>query len=122
MDETSPIGTENKKLASDEQTRAKIQESLDRLAKRREAGEIDPEDYNLDELFYDQGAGTPLDRRSVGKMAVVITQAQLEQLGGLTMVRGDGKVIIFEPEVTGYGPNDPLVIFPEDLGDLSAQN
>lgn len=116
MDEVFSVGDEGRKLVSSEQAQERIEKNLAELARRREAGEIDEKDYDLEELVYYQGLGTPLDRKDLGNRAVVIAQKDLEKLGGLKIVLPDGKTTIIDPEVTGYGPGDKLVIFPEDLG------
>jgi len=116
MDEISPIRKDSNKLASDEQTRAKIEKNLTELVRRIKMGEIDKKGFDIYELKYYQDLGEALSRKDVGNQVVVISQQVLEQLGGLRMVLPNGEVMFIDPEVTGYGPDDILVIFPEDLG------
>lgn len=116
MDETSLIGNESNKPTSDEQTRAKVEQNLAELARRIEVGEIDEKDLDIYFLEYYQGLDEALSRKDVGNQAVVISQHDLEQLGGLRMVLASGEIMFIDPEVTGYGPDDKLVIFPEELG------
>ncbi len=73
-------------------------------------------DFDIYELEYYQDLGEALSRKDVGSQAVVISQHDLEQLGGLRMVLPNGETMFIDPEVTGYGPDDKLVIFPEELG------
>lgn len=85
------------------------------LARRKEAGELDKIDF---ENIYLQENDQPVTRKDIKNKAIVITGAELEQLGYLEMIRADGETTVIEFENTGYGPRDRLIIFPEDLGDL----
>lgn len=128
----SPEGTEPKPTPFEEKRRQIIESELTPGEKRRqiielnqreltrriEAGELDKNPYELNYLVYLQNMDEPLTRRDIGNQAVVITQKGLEQLGYLEIVLASGQKTVIDPEDTGYGPDDPIIIFPEELGEL----
>lgn len=85
-----------------------------KLAARRESGEIDQHDYDLNEIFMLNDNGLPLRRSDVGKQAVVLSRADFVQLGNITFIHASGEEMTVEADSL----NDPVfILFPEDLGD-----
>lgn len=118
----SEISHDGESLQSpEEKRREKIKKNYRELLRRREAQELDAADYRIEFLFYLQEEDRPLTRGTVGNKAVVLTQSDLEQLGYLEIVLPNGQIMSIEPEDTGYAPDDLLIIFPEDLGELDVE-
>jgi len=105
----------------EEKRRQAIEHNRQELARRKEAGEIEKDDYELNYLHYLQQLGEPLTRKDVGKRALVITQRDLETLGYLEFISANGERIVIDSNDTGYGEDDPLIIFPEELGDKKSE-
>lgn len=88
--------------------------NLERLVQRRERGEIAAESFHFYDIY---DLGNPiLTREIVGNRAIVLTQEDLENLGGIEMQLDSGDVLFLDPEMTGYGPDEQIIIWPEDLG------
>jgi hypothetical protein len=114
-------GPQPEEPTPEEKRRQAIERNKQELARRREAGELDPIEYNPNYLWYLLQDDEPVTRQDVGTQAIVLTQKELETLGYLKFVNADGEIIVIDPEDTGYEPEDPLIIFPEELGDLKKE-
>jgi hypothetical protein len=114
-------GPQPEEPTPEEKRRQAIEKNRAELARRREAGELDKFDYEVIHLWYLRQDNRPVTRKELGNKAIAITQAELEQLGGLDMILANGERIIIDPEDTGYEPEDPLIIFPEELGELKKE-
>lgn len=88
-------------------------DNLEKLRRRREAGEISQTDFDLNTLDYLVGDNTPLTRAELGNEALVLTRADFIQLGGLTITCKNGKTYELDPD-NFFG--EVLIIFPDDLG------
>ena len=84
---------------------------LRELARRRESGEINPYDYDWEQLF--QFEGVPLRRVDLGDQALVLTCENLVELGALEIVLASGHREFIETESLAQG--DVLIIYPDDL-------
>jgi len=104
-------------LNEDEKRRQIIEANEQELARRRENGELEPYDYEPTYLWYRAKNNEPVTRKDVGNQAIVITQTELETLGSFKIILADGSTAIIDPENTGYGPDDKIIIFPEELGE-----
>lgn len=118
MNNLEPKEPQVEELTPVEKMRQAIERNGLELARRKEAGELDKIDFENNYLFYLQENDQPVTRKDIGNKAIVLTGAELETLGYLEMIRADGETTVIDPEDTGYGPNDRLIIFPEELGDL----
>lgn len=118
--ERPPEGIEPE-LTLQERTRQVIERNRQELARRIETGEIEESLFDLTYLIGLKNVGEPLTHRDVGNKAVVIPQKELETLGYLDMVLRSGERIMIDPDDTGYEPDDPFIIFPEELGDLAKE-
>ena len=101
----------------EEKRREIIHKNVRELARRKEAQEIGESDFGPESIFYLQQEGKPLTRAEVGNRAVVLNQAELDGLGYIELVFDNGETTLIEAEYTGYGEDDLLIIFPEELGD-----
>ena len=117
LQEKGILEPEQTEQTPEQMRRQAIERNQQELARRKEAGEIEPIDYELNYLHYLQKSGEPLTRKDVGSRAVVISQRDLETLGYLEFMNADGEIIVIDPDDTGYEQDDPLIIFPEELGD-----
>lgn len=102
---------------------------LRELARRREAKEISPYDFDL--LFLSQcnklaclgKIPIPLKRRDLdhktGIQAVVLTRDDMEVLGFLDFIHSSGERMLIEPESLSEG--DVLILYPEDLDNVEGQ-
>lgn len=105
-------------LAKIENRKQRVSANERRLAERKEHGELSEADFGFNEVSQLDSAGIPLSRKAVGNRAVVITQEDLEYLGGIEMVTDNGETVLFSPEVTGYDLDERIIIWPEELGDI----
>lgn len=113
---------------SEKERRQKIRSNQEELARRKEQGAIDPVDYEPNYLYYLCQDGTAVENRDLKKFAqhlngqaVNISQADLLYIKELTgnnlkIVLANGTICEIDPETMGYGKNDRLIIFPEELG------
>ena len=103
-----------------------IKRNLKELKRRREKGEIDPEPFPLDRIFYinePDYEDRPLTRKDLGRQAIELTAREFDQLKVITILLKDGtKLEIFLDDFSSNpgDPEDILVIFPEDLGDMQS--
>jgi len=105
---------------SPENKRAQIAEqNLQELARRREAGELEPTDYEVNYLFYLQQMDQPVTRKEVGNRAIVIKPEEFEGLGYLEIVLPTGEKIVLDFTEETFDKRSPLIIFPEELGEES---
>ena len=94
----------------------KISANAAELARRHEAGEIG-EDFGPEGIWYLQQDGKPITRKAVGNSAVVMSQADFDQIGYIDLISSNGELMTIEAEATGYQLEQALIIFPEELGD-----
>ncbi len=95
-----------------------------RLHERREHGEISqdalPFAY-INDLFSDQMCPVmrvDLDTGTVPQ-AVLLTRAEVDALGCFAFVKADGQIEVINSEMM---LSDKLILFPEDLGDMSYED
>ena len=101
-----------------ESKRAQIAEqNLQDLARRREAGELEPTNYEVNDLLYLQQMDKPVTRKEVGNRAIVIKPEEFEGLGYLEIVLPTGEKIVLDFTEETFDKKSPLVIFPEELGE-----
>lgn len=86
------------------------------LIRLREAKEIDPIDYEVNELGYLQAMDIPLCRSDVGNKAIVIRPSEYNKLGYLDIVTNEGEIITIDFE--DVDQTQPFILFPNDLGEL----
>lgn len=106
-----------------------IRTNLAELKKRKEQGAIDSQDYESIWVYYRTAEGLPISLSDLKKntlhengQAINITQEELEILEGETkslmqVVLADGSTFTINSKDTGYAKDDPLIIFPEELGE-----
>lgn len=100
--------------------------NLEELERRRENKEIDSVDFSEQDIFQVDRQLRPLVRNDLRiyrgdvlhEQAIVISQKKLKELGFISFVYADGKIINIFADETGYDPEDILVIFPEELGEV----
>lgn len=90
------------------------------LMRRREAGEIDPIDYEVNYLSYLQEMGTPISRADLKNQAIVISPNEFETLGYIEFVSSSGEVITID--LGDVDSSKPFILFPEDLGNLATES
>ena len=112
--EAEAIFSHQIELSPGERRRKTVDANLERLAQRKERGEVSEQDFEAQDIYSLKNG--LLTREAVGNRAVVITQQDLEDLSGITMRMDNGEEIYLDPDSTGYEPGDTLVIWPEDLG------
>ena len=101
-----------------ESKRAQIAEqNLQELARRREAGELEPTDYEVNYLLYLQQMDQPVTRKEVGNRAIVIKPEEFEGLGYLEIVLPTGERIVLDFTEETFDKKSPFIIFPEELGE-----
>lgn len=90
------------------------------LTRRKEAGELEPFDYEVIYLEYMKKLGEPLTRKDLekqtGSQAVVITREELVILGSFDIVLASGEIATIDSK--DIGEDDQLIIFPEELGEI----
>ena len=103
---------------SPEEKRAQIAEqNRQELLRRREAGELEPYDYEPTYLWYLQRMNQPVTRKDVERHAIVVSPDEFEILGYLEFVNADGQRITIDFTDENFDRSNPLIIFPEELGE-----
>jgi hypothetical protein len=110
---------ENQELGPEERRAQIAEQNLQELARRREAGELEPTDYEVNYLLYLQQMDQPVTRKEVGNRAIVIKPEEFEGLGYLEIVLPTGERIVLDFTEETFDKNSPLIIFPEELGEES---
>lgn len=88
------------------------------LARRKESGDIANDgDVGIPELVNYQEWSIPLTRSEVGNHAVVIDPQDFDYLVYVDIVTKDGEFIRIDLE--NVDQSKPLILFPEDLGELN---
>lgn len=82
---------------------------LDRMI---EAGEIRPQPFDVNGLQWIMELGEPVKRADLQNRAIVLTRTDLEDLGGLEILRANGESDWIDPETV---VGDELIILPRDL-------
>lgn len=103
--------------------------SKDRLSSEKlefnrlvEAGKLAPVGYELNQYLVLQELGLSLTRAELGNKAFIITKAELTELGYVEFIDKYGNLVVREAqELVGYGDDDELYIFPDDMGDPSPE-
>ncbi|MDO8512980.1 MAG: hypothetical protein Q7S37_00535 [bacterium] len=90
------------------------------LARRREAGEIDPIDFRFDDLQWFRARQEPIERSSANNQAIVIDPEGQEILGYIEYVNAEGTVVTEDFENVSEGQT--FILFPDDLGDLATES
>ena len=83
------------------------------LADKREAGEIEKNDFDIYN-WLNSSDGRALTRGDLGNQAVVLSSEEFRYIGVLTILRPDGKEC--ELDADDYHDNDVLIIYPGNLG------
>lgn len=92
------------------------------LLRRKEAGELEPYDYEKFYIWWIQGknepkTGRPVTRKDVENHAIVINPDEFETLGFIEFVKANGEIINIDFTDEGFDRSHPLIIFLEELGD-----
>lgn len=110
--------TPNNQDLSPEEQRAKIvEQKKQELARRREDGELAPYDYEVNYIWYLQQMGEPVRRKDIENHAILIRPDEFETLGYLKFIDVNGKEVIIDFTDENFDNNNPLIIFPEELGE-----
>lgn len=120
---TQRVVDEWHRLIGPEQTELAINEDFKELRRRKEAGTLDPVDYSVAEYYELREMGLPLSRKELGKRAFVISLEELEGLDYIEIVLPGGGEMVLEAEDlghSGYGRH-PVIMFPENFGDLPSK-
>ena len=105
-----------------ESKRAQIAEqNLQELTRRREAGELEPTDYEVNYIYYLQQMDRPVTRKEVGNRAIVIRPEEFEGLGYLEIVLPTGEKIVLDFTEETFDKRSSLIIFPEELGEKNIE-
>lgn len=107
----------NEKLSLEEKRRQITEKQLQELARRREAGELAPYDYEVNYIWYLQQMGEPVTRKDVQNHAILIRPEEFEALGFLEFINAAGEKMIIGFTDENFDLNNPLIIFPEELGE-----
>lgn len=95
-----------------------VHEKLAReLQRRKETGEIEPVDYELNYIEYLQQMGLPLTRKDIGNHAIVINPDQFESLDYLEFINANGEIINVDLADEDMDKSHSLIIFPEEIGE-----
>jgi len=101
---------------SPEEKRAQIAEQkIQELARRKEAGELEPYDYEVINIWYLQRMDRSITRKDVGNHAIIISPEEFERLGYIEYIRSSGEIIVIDSD--DVDKNHPFIIFPEELGE-----
>ncbi|MBI2117667.1 hypothetical protein HYT95_02095 [Candidatus Peregrinibacteria bacterium] len=111
------------KYEQDQGDAPSYEEKLRWLARRREAHEISPHDFDLNFIFQLNQVNAPLTRRDLnhetGTQAVVLNREDMDALGCLDFIHRSGERMLIEPESLAEG--DVLILYPEDLGNVEGE-
>jgi hypothetical protein len=88
------------------------------LKRRKEEGEINRKDFEFREIYELWNTSQPIQKKTVGDRAVVLTQSEFDQLGILEFIAFNGTLIELECNANRQPEDIPYILFPEDLGDL----
>lgn len=108
---------------TDLQRKETIKKNLEKLRLRRENGELDPQDFHLENIYYindEKYENRPLTRKDLGNQALVLPVKEFRQFGYITILLPNGEELNLLADDFGGNPDDPedvLIIFPEDLGE-----
>ena len=108
---------EGQKHSPEEEKDHFAEQQQQELARRREAGELAPYDYEVIYIQYLQQDGEPVTLKDVENHAIVIKPEDFETLGHLKYVNADGRITVIDFADEGFDKDHPLIIFPEQLGD-----
>ncbi|MCL5407588.1 MAG: hypothetical protein M1429_03775 [Patescibacteria group bacterium] len=97
-----------------------VKDAAGELTRRRELGELDSADYEINYLFYLQELGMPISKEDVKNQAIVINPDQFEVLGYIDLVNTDGESITIDFD--DVDSSRPFILFPEDLGNLRSES
>lgn len=87
------------------------------LTRRREAGELEPIDYEVNYIWYLQQTDEPVTRKDVKNHAIVIMPEEFEVLEYLEFINPSGEKINIDFTDENFDKSHPLIIFPEELGE-----
>ena len=101
----------------EEKTRQIKEKQMQELARRREAGELEPFDYEIVNLWHLKQSGEPVTSKDVKKRAIVIRPDEFEVFLTLDFINASGERIILDLTEENFDRENPLIIFPEELGE-----
>jgi len=108
---------EGQKHSPEEEKDHFAEQQQQELARRREAGELAPYDYEVIYIQYLQQDGEPVTLKDVENHAIVINPDEFETLGFIEFVKANGEIINIDFTDEGFDRSHPLIIFLEELGD-----
>lgn len=85
-----------------------------KLQERREAGEIDREDFGYEQVREVFEECRPVERNDVGRRPVVLSVTDVEQFHVFSFVDKEGA----EQQIFSEDVNGVLILLPEDFGNL----
>ena len=94
------------------------EQKLAELVRRRESGEIGPEDFNTNQLQWLIAEDTTLTRRNLenANSALVISSDEFQRIGPFNVILAGNEHITLDPD--DFPPDDVLILYPWDLGNF----
>lgn len=112
---------ETQPASPEESKRLIVEKQIQELARRREAGELALTDYEVNYIWYLRQSGEPVTRKDVQNHAILIRPEEFEVLEYLEFINAGGEKITIDFRDENFDKNNPLIIFPEDLGEKSIE-
>lgn len=108
---------EGQELNPEEKRTQIVEKQKQELLRRREAEELEQYDYEVNNIWYLQQANRPLTRKDIGNHAILIRPNEFENLQYLEYISADGEKITLDLTEENFDTQNPLIIFPEELGE-----
>jgi|WetSurMetagenome_2_1015567.scaffolds.fasta_scaffold87817_4 hypothetical protein len=98
----------------------KMEGRLKKLVAHIESGELDSANYEYDMVNEFVNHEGPFERTDLerGRQAIILMHGEFEGCGGLEIVLSNGDITTLDPD--DFPLDDILIIYPWDLGNLSA--
>ncbi len=93
------------------------EKNLQELARRQEAGELEPYDYEVNYIWYLREMGKPVTRKDIQNHAIVIKPEEFEVLEFIEFINPSGEKVSIDFTDEDFDTTNPLIIFPEELGE-----
>lgn len=118
LEESQPEQHLELKRGLDDEYREHHRDRCQELRRRIELGELEPQRYDPNEIYYSSQADEPLRQKHLGRKAVVLSLEDFQELGGyIEYVSREGMLVQVDIDHLGFfGPDDRYVLFPEELG------
>jgi len=108
---------ETQQGSPEENKRLIVEKQIQELARRREAGELGPTDYEVIDIWLLKQLGEPVTRKDVTNRAIVIRPEEFEVLLTIDFIKANGERTILDLTEENFDKSNPLIIFPEELGE-----